>query len=135
MQLQKKNLNYFNPEKRMKTKKILIFLFLISSYILSGCTSRQNSDKQNSDTTSEVPKYIMSVNGDGVRDTADCSCRHKIGYQIYTFQGCEYIMFVNGKYSSFSLSAHSGTCPNPIHQYKPDAQYNQPIAKDTTQSN
>lgn len=63
----------------------------------------------------EKPKLKLSVNTEG--DSCDCYAKFGLQYDIITFQGCEYIHF---GYNDGGWGAHSGTCPNPIHNYNPE---------------
>ena len=98
--------------------KVCFFVCSVVLMLLTAC-GHSNKEKaqmeQGNTITYEIPKIKLSVDKSGESDL--CDCYSGMDYQIYSFQGCEYIKF---GYGHSSWGAHSGVCPNPIHRYKPE---------------
>lgn len=83
-------------------KKVLLLL-LLSIVVSCGPSAEEKMNTKTGETTHQaVLKYVVDKDGNIINHDQD---------------GCEYIEFVE---ASERWGGHSGTCPNPIHQYKPE---------------
>ena len=111
----------------MKNKKSIALLLLIMILALFSCgpsaeeKAKEYNATHRSGGTTKVAKMIRSVNSEGNIDLSDTgSFWYDTQYEIYTLDECEYVRFSDG---NTAWGGHSGTCPNPIHQYKPEQIY------------
>ena len=122
----------------MKKQTAYLMLSILLCSILFCSCKESNSEKYNQESeqiiTTKNAKLIYSVDEYGNKKFPDTTCEcSSIKYFVYMVNGCEYIKFYDGKIddSQSSWGGHSGTCSNPIHQYKPEQIYSNPDSTNT----
>jgi len=91
--------------KRLSAGILIIILSMILMTVLSGCNF--NMKKEPEPNTVSQPVEIKQLG-----TSTEPYDRY---YQIYTLEGCEYIVVSPGN-SHFTWGTHKGNCKNSIHQ-------------------
>jgi hypothetical protein len=91
--------------KRLSMAILIIILSMILMVVLSGCKWEMN--KKPEPNTVSQPVEIKQLG-----TSTEPYDRY---YQIYTLEGCEYIVVSPGN-SHFTWGTHKGNCKNPIHE-------------------
>ncbi len=91
--------------KRLSAGILVIILSMILMTVLSGCNF--NLKKEPEPNTVSQPVEIKQLG-----TSTEPYDRY---YQIYTLEGCEYIVVSPGN-SHFTWGTHKGNCKNSIHQ-------------------
>jgi len=91
--------------KRLSIAILIIILSMILMVVLSGCKWEMN--KKPEPNTVSQPVEIKQLG-----TSTEPYDRY---YQIYTLEGCEYIVVSPGN-SHFTWGTHKGNCKNPIHE-------------------
>ena len=93
--------------KRLSIGILLIILTMIGMVVLSGCDLEERFKKKPEPNTVSQPVEIKQL-GTSME-------QYDRYYQIYTLEGCEYIVVSPGN-SHFTWGTHKGNCKNPIHE-------------------
>ena len=93
--------------KRLSTVVLLIIVSMIFMTLISGCDINERFKKKPEPNTVSQPVEIKQL-GTSVE-------QYDRYYQIYTLEGCEYIVVSPGN-SHFTWGTHKGNCKNPIHE-------------------
>jgi hypothetical protein len=91
--------------KRLSAGILIIILSMILMTVLSGCNF--NIKKEPEPNTVSQPVEIKQLG-----TSTEPYDRY---YQIYTLEGCEYIVVSPGN-SHFTWGTHKGNCKNSIHE-------------------
>lgn len=96
-------------EKTMKRLSVVVLLIIVSMIfmtLMSGCDINETFKRKPEPNTVSQPVEIKQL-GTSVE-------QYDRYYQIYTLEGCEYIVVSPGN-SHFTWGTHKGNCKNPIH--------------------
>jgi hypothetical protein len=91
--------------KRLSVAILIIILSMILMVVLSGC----NFDMKKKPEPNTVSQPIE------IKELGISNGQYDRYYQIYTLEGCEYIVVSPGN-SNFTWGTHKGNCKNPIHE-------------------
>ena len=79
---------------------------ILSVLILNGCDFTDNKKVKNNNTVSQPIE---------IKELGTSTEQFDRYYQIYTLEGCEYIVVSPGN-SHFTWGTHKGNCKNSIHK-------------------
>jgi hypothetical protein len=91
--------------KRLSIAILIIILSMILMVVLSGC----NFDMKKKPEPNTVSQPVE------IKQLGTSTENYDRYYQIYTLEGCEYIVVSPGN-SHFTWGTHKGNCKNPIHE-------------------
>jgi hypothetical protein len=81
-------------------------IMILSVLILNGCDFTDNKKVKNNNTVSQPIE---------IKELGTSTEQFDRYYQIYTLEGCEYIVVSPGN-SHFTWGTHKGNCKNSIHK-------------------
>jgi len=91
-----------------------LLILLSCCFIVSCCSHSEQHQGEIKTTQKAILKYQVNEQGEIINENCGCG---EMPYSVYVVNGCEYIYL---GYGQSSWGGHSGTCPNPIHQYNPE---------------
>ena len=87
--------------KKLSLLGVVVLIILVTVIIGITILSYKNESTKKPEVVHEIKKLSTS------------SEKYDIYYEIYTLEGCEYIV-IPGSY--FTWGTHKGNCKNPIHK-------------------